>query len=263
MNYRVYKQGNPAPTFLPISLSYQGMSGNNKFWNNPSPQINLLAGLTEEGTYVFEVYFDAPTNGQGGCDPVLYENNGGGNFIATFTVATPLPVKYGSINVLDLGNNQNKIYWTTFNEINNDYFEVQHSMDGIDFEVIGMVTGNGNSNKEIDYAFIHKNPYQSLDYYRLKQVDYDGKHEFSPIVSLSKKSTGNVHIFPNPTQGVLNFNGIQEETKVTIYDWSGKVIRNYENFANSFIDIQDIEAGMYIISVINNDAAQSFKIVKE
>lgn len=263
INYRVYRQWSSPTSFIQESLSYQGGSGNDKYWNNVNPAINLLTGLTEEGTYIFEVYFDAPTNGIGGCPAVLYENNGGGNFVATFTVATALPVKYVNVKVSSTESNKNQISWTTLSEINNDYFEVQHSTDGVNFDLIGMVAGNGNTNQENNYTFVHKSPTQHLDYYRLKQVDYDGNYEYSPIVSLFRKSNIDVNIYPNPTQGVLNITGIDEKSIVTIYEFSGKVIRSFENIPFVSIDIQDLNTGIYLVSILNNQTAQYFKIVKE
>jgi hypothetical protein len=87
-------------------------------------------------------------------------------------------------------------------EINNDFFEVQHSVDGKNFKVIGMVAGNGNSTEQITYSFDDKSPTLGINYYRLKQFDFDGKFEIHKTVIVNKEmllSSMDGFIYPNPT----------------------------------------------------------------
>lgn len=94
------------------------------------------------------------------------------------TTAYVLPVEL--ISFYTQGDN---IHWTTASEINNSHFEVQYSIDGITWEVVGLVTGNGTTNSLTDYIFYHTTNQSS--YYRLKQVDYDGASEYSDIIRRS------------------------------------------------------------------------------
>ena len=92
--------------------------------------------------------------------------------------------------------------WATSVEINNDYFEVQRSVDGINFEVIGIVDGNGDSNEEIEYRYTDSQPYLGLSYYRLRQVDFDGAFEIHPTIQIENdfvRSGIEVTTYPNPT----------------------------------------------------------------
>ncbi len=261
MNYRVYKNGDPAPSFTSLSLTLNGSSGNNKFWNDNSPDINLLAGLTSIGTYNFEVYFDAPTNASGGCDPVLYASNGGLNYIATFSVSTALPVKFSSFIVKN-ENENNLIYWKTSSELNNNYFEVQYSEDGKTFQSIGKVEGSGNSSRMTQYEYIHENPKQGSSYYRLKQVDFDGKFEYSPVKSIYYVDE-NIQIFPNPVTEKLSFSGISDRSiTLSITDLTGKEVFSTKDFSGPNLDVSALKIGIYNICIIESNHTLCQKFVK-
>jgi len=79
--------------------------------------------------------------------------------------------------------NTNYLYWSTASEHNSDYFEILHSVNGEDWESLGYVTSSGNSTIKNDYNFYHNTPEHVLNYYILKQVDYDGVFKtYNPIV---------------------------------------------------------------------------------
>ncbi len=75
--------------------------------------------------------------------------------------------------------------WETATEINNDYFDVEWSTDGINFESIGQVQGAGTTTEVQSYEFLHDNPVNGNNYYRLKQMDFDEVFEYSNIVLLN------------------------------------------------------------------------------
>lgn len=94
-----------------------------------------------------------------------------------------LPVVWSGFNITQ-SEAGTLIEWSTSEEINNDYFLIQRSADGINFEDIGHVSGNGNTSVKQQYHALDRNPHFGMNYYRLKQVDYDGGHDFSEIKSL-------------------------------------------------------------------------------
>jgi len=99
-----------------------------------------------------------------------------------FTPCTmPLPVELVSFAVQKNSATTVQISWTTLTEKNNQYFEVERSNDGIHFYTIGKLNGNGNSSIAHDYVFVDENPEEAINYYRLQQVDYDGKISLSPV----------------------------------------------------------------------------------
>ncbi|WP_421762811.1 T9SS type A sorting domain-containing protein [Ekhidna sp.] len=113
----------------------------------------------------------------------------------------PLPVELISFYGTAEGN-EIKLYWSTASEQNNDYFEVQRSSDGTNFEAIGVVQGSGNSNQMLDYTHIDKQPYFGLNYYRLKQVDFDGTEDLLQIIQVSNDFVMKdiaISTYPNPT----------------------------------------------------------------
>ncbi|MEJ7678927.1 MAG: hypothetical protein WKG06_13945 [Segetibacter sp.] len=86
------------------------------------------------------------------------------------------------------------LHWATVTEQNNTGFEVQRSSDAIDFSNIGFIetkSMNGNSNVKLDYNFIDMDHYAISNYYRLKQIDKDGKYTYSHIVVLNDNNAGN------------------------------------------------------------------------
>ena len=101
----------------------------------------------------------------------------------------------------------NILTWQTATELNNDYFQVEHSFDGRYFESIGSVLGQGTSSTQHNYQFVHKNVKDGIHYYRLKQVDYDGQFEYSKIISIDFSNDGIIFL-PNPTSGLVQINGV-------------------------------------------------------
>ncbi len=100
-----------------------------------------------------------------------------------------LPVELSKFIVFDRGD-YNEIIWQTTAEINNDYFEVLRSKNGVDFDVIGIVMGAGNSIEVLDYSYIDLYNSAGDTYYQLKQVDFNGDIEYSNIVLVGDKFEG-------------------------------------------------------------------------
>ncbi len=96
------------------------------------------------------------------------------------------------------------VKWATASEINNDHFEVERSADAQQWTRIGTVPGAGNSNDHLDYSLDDNDPLPGINYYRLKQVDYDGQYEYSDIAEVEFSGEEGMHsatvmtIYPNP-----------------------------------------------------------------
>ncbi|NQX97469.1 MAG: T9SS type A sorting domain-containing protein, partial [Flavobacteriales bacterium] len=155
----------------------------------------------------------------------------------------------------------NHLYWITATEINNDHFEIEKSIDGVLFHKIGSTNGSGNSLSQLSYEFNDNNPSLGINYYRLRQVDFDGKFKYSNVISIKQSYGAEISIFPNPTQGKLNLNVVSRESgnytiiisdvfktihKESMFiDKGNHVIRlNYFN---------TVSAGFYLIKVINEN----------
>lgn len=112
--------------------------------------------------------------------------------------------------------------WETASELNNDRFEIEWSEDADSFIYIGEVAGNGTTDEQQSYRFIDNEPLPGINYYRLRQVDYDGQYEYSPIIAVTVQEffeEAAFNIYPNPvTDGRFNLNldGFREGEEITI-----------------------------------------------
>ncbi len=166
------------------------------------------------------------------------------------------------------------LHWTTASEENNHYFEIQRSKDGLFFETIGRVEGSGNSSELIQYEFIDENPLAGNNYYRLKQVDFDGQYEYSKTIHI-EWSLGQINftrIFPNPTNTgsiFLEYQGYHpEDLNISIHDSSGKLVRQFRKSAisgnqNIPINIDGFGKGIYFIRIRTFQGIQVQKLIVE
>jgi len=150
--------------------------------------------------------------------------------------------------------------FSVVSQVNNDYFLVERSVDAMDWEVVGQIEGAGNSNTQMDYTFVDANPISNLSYYRLTQVDYDGKSKtFYPVSTTCGGSTGGlpIDVYPNPAWNEVtvemdldNFQG--DNVYYTLTDATGKaVISDYVQLDKGFnkqkLDISKLPNGVYIL----------------
>ncbi len=125
--------------------------------------------------------------------------------LASLTTENPLPVELLWFNAF-AKDDKVIIEWTTASETNCDYFGIQRSVDGRTFTEIGRVKGAGNSNLLQHYRMIDENPWEDLSYYRLRQVDFDGKETFSNPVAVrfhSKNELAILQVISFPESGNL------------------------------------------------------------
>ena len=123
------------------------------------------------------------------------------------------------------------VRWTTAQEINNKYFEIERSIDGKTFFPMAQIPGSGNSGQKIDYSVIDQNPIVNhYSYYRLSQTDFDGSKSYSNMdaVNFQKEVIEKPVIFPNPTnsgQIFVNLNTEENEVfKISFFDQMGKMV---------------------------------------
>lgn len=160
------------------------------------------------------------------------------------------------------------ITWATANEINNDHFDVERSIDGVNWIKIGVVEGNKTTKRQHDYQFVDVKPLTGKNYYRMKQVDTDGRFTYSPVRFLEFNSAWNVTVFPNPVSGnYVRVNSNEAVVRVYVVDMTGQVILNYipTSLPDGTFDlnIDRIHVGGYIIRVINEKGdIKNLKMIK-
>jgi hypothetical protein len=199
--------------------------------------------------------------------------------IASATPANPLPVTLLGFSAEVKNDNQVALKWQTSAEINNDYFVVERSRDGVIFDDVTTVNGNGTTTEISNYQTTDYEPYTGISYYRLKQVDFDGKEEIFPMVVVEIEGLPfeepRLNIHPNPYKSgdvVVDIGGFneQEEVLVMISDISGNPIcqkRMYPNATDMSRGIteklQHAEPGFYLFIIVSNDKRVTARIIKE
>lgn len=112
----------------------------------------------------------------------------------TITVVNGLPIELLYFNVV--GNkNINTLFWSTASEKNNDYFNIEKTKNGNDWISILKLAGSGNSSTQLYYSFSDDNAENIINYYRLKQTDYDGKFKYSDIISIDNRDSKSSEIY--------------------------------------------------------------------
>ncbi len=201
-----------------------------------------------------------------------------GGFTGAITVGTNeencppviLPIELISFTA-NCNMNHHELRWSTATEKSNNYFDIERSVNGVDFKSIGTVKGSGNSYKTLNYNFIDKNLSNETTYYRLKQTDFDGRFNYSAIVVsdiCKNKTEFEFDIFPNPATSILSIksdNSDEMNKEITITDAIGKVVLKTQiNDLNaSQININELSEGVYFISVISGDKKMVKKFVKQ
>ena len=170
---------------------------------------------------------------------------------------------YDGYNLLD---------WETASEINNDHFVLERSDNGIDFEELATIPGGGNSSSILKYNHQHNDP-KELEYYRLKQVDYDGKFKYSKIIALNSKKGVSVNIYPNPSKDDLYFNLSESSDDIYTIVYTnilGSIDKEQIQISkgtNSYKtnDFNGLSPGIYFIQILNdkNEIIKTDKIIKE
>lgn len=162
-----------------------------------------------------------------------------------------LPVELVSFTRRILGNKV-VLNWQTASEINNEGFEIERFTDH-DFKTIGYISGNGTTSEKNVYQYTDANAATGIkSYYRLKQVDYNGRYEYSKIISAMVVQR-DYHIYPNPTADVLY---ISHDTSYRIINSQGLVVLN--GTANR-VDVSKFPSGLYVIRLSDGSTEQFMK----
>jgi hypothetical protein len=166
-----------------------------------------------------------------------------------FTASQLLPVELTSFSAF-AKNDDVELIWETSSEINNSHFEIQHSIDGRIFETIGQVQGLGTSNYGKQYQFTHNNPVRGNNYYRLHQVDFDGKSSTSEIVSVNLNTELEVQYFPNPLQDELTILWTEEleNSILELLNANGQSIYSAQLQESISIPTANLPKGVYFLS---------------
>jgi len=189
------------------------------------------------------------------------------------TVNASLPVSLLPLKVYKTGTHAALLKWATASEQNNDYFEVQRSADGTSFNsILGRINGKDNSSVQVDYNFPDASPEPGMNYYRLKQVDKDGKYIFSNVVRANfTGKNASVTTWPNPAAATLHVDYYTEtagKVKWMVADSKGAVVKQSVFSAQSGrnqqqLNVSGLAAGTYILRTVSDTEVLITKFIKE
>lgn len=186
---------------------------------------------------------------------------------------TPLPIELLRFAGFAAGN-ENILEWETATEINNDYFSLERSKDGINFNEFAKMKGAGNSFTTLYYKTTDDDPFHGITYYRLKQTDFNGHFSYSDVIAVVNEqedlSLANLH--PNPSLGIFEFDFFTPQDAIILIrvcDSYGrelkKEILSVGKGSNHFAtNLEAFPKGIYQLSVtdLGSDKSVTRKLVR-
>lgn len=176
-------------------------------------------------------------------------NNGG-------ILPAPLPV------VMDLfrANRQNNVVrleWSTVQEINSKQFTIERSSDAGNWSAIGSLPAAGNSNSRVHYNFTDPNPLNGNNFYRIRQIDEDGKISFSGIARVGSSAVNRLFVYPNPVISMANIvlgEGARSNQSVQLFNGTGAMVRSVpvKNGNLLQLNMEGLKPGLYLIRVLED-----------
>jgi trimeric autotransporter adhesin len=209
-------------------------------------------------------------------DPRTYINNYNANTASDhlpvytrFNFAVALPVTLSKFNAQSRGS-EVLITWTTANEFNSSHYVVERSGDGRNFTDIGTVNAAGYIISSVNYQLVDPSPLQGQNYYRLKQVDVDGKYTYSATVTVNFATSDVLNVYPNPvTSNIqIRLNSTSKNLVAQVTSLDGVLIVQAKGDIkqiNQQINqkLSSLKSGMYILQLQNSSEKHVIKFIKE
>jgi hypothetical protein len=193
-------------------------------------------------------------------------------FGVLFGQSTTLPVQLAQFLALKNGDGSVKLLWSTSQEVNAGYYDVERSGDQTSFTKIGSVKALGNSSTTTNYSFVDKLPVDGTGYYRLKMVDLDGKFKYSKTIAVTVENDERpLVIYSNPFSDMIrmkvNVPRAQSLT-ITVSDMLGKTYINQEYHAQNGDNLVNLPSsisnhGVYVMRIYGESYDQTVKLQKQ
>lgn len=163
-----------------------------------------------------------------------------------------------------------QLSWSTASELNNDFFQIERSTDGRQFTVLGTVAGQGTTTEAQSYSYMDNTPNPGANYYRLKQVDFDGQSEYSDMVQVQMNAAnfkGQVNLYPNPVSDQIFVEGAANVEEIKLTQLNGQLIRTINMGTNgdyrANISLAEVPAGMYVLEIKLNTGESLFEKISK
>jgi len=188
---------------------------------------------------------------------------GGPRLTGPITFGVPLPVELVRFEA-EVQSTIVTCEWETASELNNDYFLLQGSIDGYNWETIEVVDGAGTTTRSMYYEAEFDNAFNQHVFIRLKQVDFNGEFEYSDVLSINTQSI-EVKMYPNPTNGgnVQVESGLSGYYNLTVYSLSGQVMLSDVNAQGARYELEtnSLNAGIYLVKIVQNGTEVTERLV--
>ena len=193
------------------------------------------------------------------------QNAGDGCQPCSFNAAPQLPVELASFDGI-VNASSVSLNWQTSTELNNERFIVETSTEGEVFNRIGEIAGAGTSTEAHTYQFTHQTPSAGVNYYRLKQVDFDGSFAYSKVIAVNAAGNNKIFAFPNPVKDQLNiqYDHSKGSAALFLFDAMGRKINTtiggYPGYYEAKLPTE-LPAGTYWLRVLRSGKVQRLPIV--
>ena len=185
-----------------------------------------------------------------------YRGGGGDGFGQVLISNIALPVEFISFNAY-LKERQVVLNWETTNEHNNEYFDIEKSSNFLDLNTLGSVPASNKDFLFHDYQYIDKYPFNGNNYYRLKQVDFNGNYSFSKWVSVFMDQSLQIMTYPNPASAFINLQINNEEAgnaQIKIIDLNGRQQQSWDNLKvdkneQLQLPVSFLQTGFYLLII--------------
>jgi hypothetical protein len=174
-----------------------------------------------------------------------------------------LPVELTAFRV-SLENNAVACSWRTETELNNDFFTIERSLDGIHFEPLATLKGAGTSYEPLTYKIYDYDPYLDVvSYYLLSQTDFNGLTRRHEIQSIKPSRVSELTIYPNPSNGTIHITGDHKTLAASkLFDISGRAIGLvHTSDESNEITVFDLPTGVYTFVYFNDEKVISERVV--
>lgn len=187
----------------------------------------------------------------GATNPFTMAGSTSVNGIARWDITNALPVELLTFTGHHTPQGH-RLAWATATEENNEGFQIERCTDGRTFEAIGWLSGAGTTQTLQTYTFLDEAPPVGVAYYRLRQVDYNGDHDYSKVVTIVReKSTAEPSFYPNPLQDVLTIRNAQGQA--TLYNLLGQPIRTFNIEGDTYqLDTRSLTRGQYTLRILTD-----------
>ena len=185
-------------------------------------------------------------------------------YVVTCPTITPVELLYFKGVLIE---HKAHLSWSTANEVNNDHFELERSVDGVHFQQVGKVKGNGTTSESKAYTFVDYNIPTNQLYYRLVQVDYDGSKTYSSIIVLINDREKHLLVYPNPfTKDVtVQVFSTEKEYSIQVINFLGQTVLQRDVLkADEEISFgRELPAGVYFLRINTEFSSEIIKLNKE